>query len=152
MAKFRSTAAVQACDSSSPLLDGDEHTRYWKLPDAVVDVHQNLGDSPKTMATMSARNVSCAPASNLPPTSVRFYEELSQVYARTDEYGKAADVLIGALKIAVLPIDCEVLYYRLGYALWQLGRLPEALACYAMMVNGGTPFRTAARDEAEESE
>ncbi|MFR1606024.1 MAG: tetratricopeptide repeat protein [Bifidobacterium pseudocatenulatum] len=59
-------------------------------------------------------------------------------------------MLIGALKIAVLPIDCEVLYYRLGYALWQLGRLPEALACYAMMVNGGTPFRTAARDEAEE--
>lgn len=59
-------------------------------------------------------------------------------------------MLISALKIAVLPIDCEVLYYRLGYALWQLGRLPEALACYAMMVNGGTPFRTAARDEAEE--
>lgn len=63
------------------LLDGDEHTRYWKLPDAVVDVHQNLGNSPKTMATMSARNVSCAPASNLPQpayVSTRNYRRYTQ--------------------------------------------------------------------------
>ena len=132
------------------LLDGDEHTRYWKLPDAVVDVHQNLGELAKNNGDYERAERELRACIKLAPTSVRFYEELSQVYARTDEYGKAADVLIGALKIAVLPIDCEVLYYRLGYALWQLGRLPEALACYAMMVNGGTPFRTAARDEAEE--
>lgn len=80
------------------LLDGDEHTRYWKLPDAVVDVHQNLGELAKNNGDYERAERELRACIKLAPTSVRFYEELSQVYARTDEYGKAADVLIGALK------------------------------------------------------
>ncbi|ETY70730.1 tetratricopeptide repeat protein [Bifidobacterium moukalabense] len=132
------------------LLEGDEHTRYWKLPDAVVDVHQNLGTLAKDNGSKERAESEGLKCVELGPTCVRFREELSQVYAKNDEYGKAVDVLIEALKLAVPPVDCEVLYYRLGYALWQIGRLPEALACYAMVVNGGTPFRSAARDEAYE--
>ena len=132
------------------LLEGDEHTRYWKLPDAAVDVHQNLGMLAKDNGGKERAESEGLTCIKLGPTCMRFREELAQVYAKNDEYGKAADVLIEALKLAVLPVDCEVFYYRLGYALWQIGRLQEALACYTMMVNGGTPFRNAARDEAYE--
>lgn len=132
------------------LLDGDEHTRYWKYSDAAVDVHQQLstialdnGDAERAEREM----LTCV---ELGPTCMRFREELSQIYARNEEFGKAADTLVEALKLAVTPVDCEVLYYRLGYALWRIGRLPEALACYAMMVDGGTPFRHSAKDEAYE--
>lgn len=134
----------------APLLDGDEHTRYWKYPDAAVDVHRQLSDIALDNGDFDRAERELLTCVELGPTCMRFREELSQVYARNEEFGKAADALVEGLKLAVTPVDCEVLYYRLGYALWKIGRLPEALACYAMMTNGGTPFRFAARDEAQE--
>lgn len=132
------------------LLDGNERTRYWKVPDAVVDVHRNLGELALDNGDFERAERESRTCVDLGPTCMQHREGLSQVYGRNGDFGKTADTLVEALKLAVTPVDCEVLYYRLGYALWRIGRMPEALACYAMMVDGGTPFRHSAKDEAYE--
>lgn len=63
------------------LLDGDEHTRYWKLPDAVVDVHQNLGELAKNNGDYERAERELRAASNLPQpayVSTRNYRRYTQ--------------------------------------------------------------------------
>ncbi|MFR5091273.1 MAG: tetratricopeptide repeat protein [Adlercreutzia equolifaciens] len=49
---------------------------------------------------------------------------------RRRHYDRIIDVARDALRVAVTGNDIAYVYYRLAFAYWQTGRLPEALACY----------------------
>ncbi len=88
------------------LLEGDEHTRYWKLPDAAVD----------------AQNPAC-----------RRYQR-RQERAESETNGKGAANAHRSAKPAVLPVDCEAFYYRARYDCKQIGRSLRGASSYTMVV------------------
>lgn len=66
----------------------------------------------------------------LAPTSAPAYNDLITCFAEGDHYDRIIDVAREALRVAVTGNDIAYVYYRLAFAYWQTGRLPEALACY----------------------
>lgn len=82
----------------------------------------------------------------LAPTSAPAYNDLITCFAEGDHYDRIIDVAREALRVAVTGNDIAYVYYRLAFAYWQTGRLPEALACY-LRVPEASPMGEAALRE-----
>ncbi len=134
-------------------LDGnDDSVRYERVPDAMFDAKLLLGridrDAGNHDRALSEQRECVA----LAPTTAQSYIDLSMTYAELDEdFDEASDMLIHALRVAVMPMDIAFCYYRLAYAMWQLGSLDVALACYVKATeNQQSAFYENARAEMQE--
>ena len=67
------------------------------------------------------------------PTCSRGYSAADQALMAQGRYSEAAETLTGALRFATDPGVIAYLYYRLAFALWNLNRTSEAVACYTMV-------------------
>lgn len=126
-----------------------ESRRYWKYPDAAFDAHVWLSRFARESGDWDRAIAEAETCVRLAPTSARGYIELAVSHAEHDQYAQAAMVLLRGLKMAVLPADCDYMYYRLAYALWQTGQLDQALACYGMISRERNPRLAATIDEEE---
>lgn len=98
------------------------------------------------MGDLDAAEAQARACIELAPTSAPAYNDLITCFAEGDHYDRIIDVAREALRVAVTGNDIAYVYYRLAFAYWQTGRLPEALACY-LRVPEASPMGEAALRE-----
>lgn len=134
-------------------IDGNDDTiRYERVPDAMFDAKLLLGRIDRESGNRDRALGEQRECIQLAPTTAQAYIDMSMTYAQIDEdYDEAADMLIRALRTAVMPADIAFCYYRLAYAMWQQESYDIALACYTKALEcPGTPFYAAAQSEMNE--
>ncbi|KFI58965.1 putative tetratricopeptide repeat-containing domain protein [Bifidobacterium cuniculi] len=134
------------------LTEGDEGTRYWKVPDGIYNAHMGLERMRRANGDLGGALAQGRACEDIAPTTVQpFVEQSMDAVEVGDDYAKSVDVLMRALELAVMPMDVNFAYYRLAYALWQMKSHEAALACYAMTLSmPETSFTPSARHEVEE--
>ena len=100
----------------------------------------------RDMGDLDAAEAQARACIELAPTSAPAYNDLITCFAEGDHYDRIIDVAREALRVAVTGNDIAYVYYRLAFAYWQTGRLPEALACY-LRVPESSPMGEAALRE-----
>ena len=117
-------------------LEGDEATRYRKLPDTAFDARSTLCRLLRDQGDGQAALRIAEQLVALAPTSFTAYHSLAMTYRELDRGEDAVRALIEGLKVAVAPTDIAAGYYRLGFLLWQAGDAALGLACYALVPRG----------------
>ncbi len=74
------------------------------------------------------------------PTSAPAYNDLITCFAEGDHYDRIIDVARMPLRVAVTGNDIAYVYYRLAFAYWQTGRLPEAFGLLPARAGGKAPW------------
>ena len=112
------------------LVDPDPAARYRYVPDSAFEARVMLArlcidnDDAAHGATYARE------ALELGPTSARAHVELASALMAQGEAARAAEVLKRSLAVDVLPASFTYTYYRLAFALWRLGDIDAAVACY----------------------
>lgn len=130
-------------------IGGSASDRYYKVPDALFNGYSVLGQIERELGELDKAVAQSQQLIEYGKTDPRGYISLSLDYTEvSSDYAQSAQALKHALQFAVMPIDVGFIYYRLAYALWQIGETHAALACYAMvlaMPEG--PFHANTREE-----
>ena len=126
------------------LVESDPSVRYVRASDIGQAARSSLSRIYRDMGDLDAAEAhACI---ELAPTSAPAYNDLITCFAEGDHYDRIIDVAREALRVAVTGNDIAYVYYRLAFAYWQTGRLPEALACY-LRVPEASPMGEAALRE-----
>lgn len=134
---------------AEPLRSAD--TRYWKAPDAAYGAHLWLSRFARQEGDADRGLAEALQCLSLAPTTARAYIEVAVCHAEQEQYAQAAETLTQGLRVALLPGDFLYMYYRLAYALWRIGRMNEAVACYTMVLREpNTALAETARGELAE--
>ena len=134
---------------AEPLRSAD--TRYWKAPDAAYGAHLWLSRFARQEGDADRGLAEALQCLALAPTTARAYIEVAVCHAEQEQYAQAAETLTQGLRVALLPGDFLYMYYRLAYALWRIGRMNEAVACYTMVLREpNTALAETARGELAE--
>lgn len=108
--------------------------RYFKVPDALFRALAELARISIANGQFDKAKELLARVHHIGKLSIPPYISESAMYVDVEEpdWAKDADVLTKALPYAVEPCDVAVLYYRLAYAMRNLGKADLSAACYAM--------------------
>ena len=112
------------------LVESDPSVRYVRASDIGQAARSSLSRIYRDMGDLDAAEAQARACIELAPTSAPAYNDLITCFAEGDHYDRIIDVARDALRVAVTGNDIAYVYYRLAFAYWQTGRLPEALACY----------------------
>ena len=112
------------------LVESDPSVRYVRASDIGQAARSSLSRIYRDMGDLDAAEAQARACIELAPTSAPAYNDLITCFAEGDHYDRIIDVAREALRVAVTGNDIAYVYYRLAFAYWQTGRLPEALACY----------------------
>lgn len=112
------------------LVESDPTVRYVRASDIGQAARSSLSRIYRDMGDLDAAEAQARACIELAPTSAPAYNDLITCFAEGDHYDRIIDVARDALRVAVTGNDIAYVYYRLAFAYWQTGRLPEALACY----------------------
>lgn len=112
------------------LVESDPAVRYVRASDIGQAARSSLSRIYRDMGDLDAAEAQARACIELAPTSAPAYNDLITCFAEGDHYDRIIDVARDALRVAVTGNDIAYVYYRLAFAYWQTGRLPEALACY----------------------
>lgn len=129
------------------LVESDPSVRYVRASDIGQAARSSLSRIYRDMGDLDAAEAQARACIELAPTSAPAYNDLITCFAEGDHYDRIIDVAREALRVAVTGNDIAYVYYRLAFAYWQTGRLPEALACYLRVPEAsphgrGRPART----------
>ena len=114
---------------------GDAGKRVELIPDSLFLCYSTAAYAIEQQFDGFDRGVALAKrAIQMAPTVMGGYRQLARAYTLVGDMPSAAQVLIDALHIAVMPNDIATLYYHLGYALWKDGSPLEAALCYLKSV------------------
>lgn len=128
------------------LVESDPSVRYVRASDIGQAARSSLSRIYRDMGDLDAAEAQARACIELAPTSAPAYNDLITCFAEGDHYDRIIDVAREALRVAVTGNDIAYVYYRLAFAYWQTGRLPEALACY-LRVPESSPMGEAALRE-----
>nr|WP_272918787.1 tetratricopeptide repeat protein [Adlercreutzia equolifaciens] len=128
------------------LVESDPSVRYVRASDIGQAARSSLSRIYRDMGDLDAAEAQARACIELAPTSAPAYNDLITCFAEGDHYDRIIDVAREALRVAVTGNDIAYVYYRLAFAYWQTGRLPEALACY-LRVPEASPMGEAALRE-----
>lgn len=128
------------------LVESDPSVRYVRASDIGQAARSSLSCIYRDMGDLDAAEAQARACIELAPTSAPAYNDLITCFAEGDHYDRIIDVAREALRVAVTGNDIAYVYYRLAFAYWQTGRLPEALACY-LRVPESSPMGEAALRE-----
>lgn len=128
------------------LVESDPSVRYVRASDIGQAARSSLSRIYRDMGDLDAAEAQARACIELAPTSAPAYNDLITCFAEGDHYDRIIDVARDALRVAVTGNDIAYVYYRLAFAYWQTGRLPEALACY-LRVPEASPMGEAALRE-----
>ena len=128
------------------LVESDPTVRYVRASDIGQAARSSLSRIYRDMGDLDAAEAQARACIELAPTSAPAYNDLITCFAEGDHYDRIIDVAREALRVAVTGNDIAYVYYRLAFAYWQTGRLPEALACY-LRVPESSPMGEAALRE-----
>lgn len=128
------------------LVESDPSVRYVRASDIGQAARLSLSRIYRDMGDLDAAEAQARACIELAPTSAPAYNDLITCFAEGDHYDRIIDVAREALRVAVTGNDIAYVYYRLAFAYWQTGRLPEALACY-LRVPESSPMGEAALRE-----
>lgn len=108
--------------------------RYFKVPDALFRALIELARINIANGRFDKARELLARIHHIGKLSIPPYISESTMYVDVEEpdWQKDADVLTKALPYAVEANDVAMLYYRLAYAMRNLGKLDLSAACYAM--------------------
>lgn len=112
------------------LVESDPAVRYVRASDIGQAARSSLSRIYRDMGDLDAAEAQARACIELAPTSAPAYNDLITCFAEGDHCDRIIDVARDALRVAVTGNDIAYVYYRLAFAYWQTGRLPEALACY----------------------
>ncbi len=113
--------------------EGAEVLRFRKIPDTAFDARSVLSRCLRELGNFEDSLRISKELVELAPTTFAAWHSLALSYAEFDKYSEAAEALVHGLQVASVPQDIYVGYYRLGFALWQMGDAPLGLACYTMV-------------------
>lgn len=113
--------------------EGAEALRFRKIPDTAFDARSVLSRCLRELGNFEDSLRIAKELVELAPTTFSAWHSLALAYAEFDKYSEAAEALVRGLQVASVPQDIYVCYYRLGFALWQMGDAPLGLACYTMV-------------------
>ncbi|MDY2777242.1 MAG: hypothetical protein SOU51_02535 [Collinsella sp.] len=130
-------------------IDGDESTRYRKIPDTAYDARSVLCRLYRERGNLEDALELGRKLVELAPTSFCSHHSLALVYKQMEMGREAVEVLVEGLKFAAAPVDVACGYYRLGFLLWQMGEPSLGLACYRI-VSRNSQFHDDAQEEMRE--
>ncbi|WP_026644721.1 tetratricopeptide repeat protein [Bifidobacterium sp. AGR2158] len=116
--------------------------RYFKVPDALFRALMELARISVANGQYDKARELFARIHHIGKLSIPSYVHESAMYVEVEEpdWAKDADVLTKALPRAVEASDVAMLYYRLAYAMRNLGKTELSAACYAMTLMQPVPW------------
>lgn len=140
---------VYAGADIDPALEAEAPVRFRKLPDSAYDARVCLSRTLREVGNTEDALRIAQELVELAPSTFSSWHALALAYIELDQRDMAAEALVSALKVASVPNEINVGYYRLAYNIWQLGDAPLGLACYAI-VNPRSQFGQIASEEMNE--
>ena len=128
------------------VVESDPAVRYQRLSDIGQAARSSLSRIYRDMGDLDAAEAQARICIELAPTSAPAYNDLITCYAEGDHYDRIIEVAKDALRVAVTGNDISYVFYRLAFAYWQTGRLPEALACYLRVPEASAMGEAALRE------
>ncbi len=131
------------------LIPADKSARYVKMPDSEFAARSFLSRLYRLVHEPDLALAYARECIEFAPTTSNGYTDAASALVDLDRNAEAYDLLLQALRVTVVPVVIDYIYYRLAYVCWLLGRRNLALACYALVGDGAPVSERAAMEMAE---